>query len=208
MRVQKDNVHQNREQENLGVVDLKWTSAKLLERGWTKTSIKKFLVPCEFCANPYYRYASPMALYDPKEVEEAEKRPEVIAYFLKSEKRKLSAKKAVETKTQKTFEFIQKKIYELKPPKRLPIEEISKRAKKNRQVYLESIGEWSKAMDVGEPDKRQMCNYIRHTMINNYNDDCWCCYGKTGVDCAYTRYKQAVMELIFSVYPELMYDWN
>lgn len=139
----------------------------LKERGWTDAMIKKFApVPLRCVKNPMYKSASPVPIYDEEQVENIEKTKEFNEYKEKNKNRRSGAKKAVETKYRKTIDDIEKLIDELKPPKRISLGKIEKLAEKSFNNFYGYEREFHKC-------KRTLCNYIRHNMLENYDNDCW-----------------------------------
>lgn len=186
------------------------TKSGLKERGWTEKAINMWLTVDHESANPFYKSASPMKLYKISDVIKVEGTEEFQAWFEKKKSRATSYEKAIQTKKQKSMALMQTCIDRLKPPKRYPLRKIKKQAVHERVAYLRMIGRSEEAISIGvyEPNKRQMCNYIRHNLVQGYDEDCWTCYGLVGVNECYLAYKSAVMDVIFSVYPELKYDWR
>ena len=81
--------------------------SSLKQRGWTESIIKNMsLTPDKEKVNPHYKCTSPMKLYDLGKIEALEKTEKFMLLFEKSQKRKKSATKAVETKMQKMKEYI------------------------------------------------------------------------------------------------------
>ena len=71
---------------------------KRQEYGWTKSLISKFLPDPVLKANPHYRKAAPMRLWDEDTVKQVMTTSEFQDAMEKANKRKKSASKAVETK--------------------------------------------------------------------------------------------------------------
>lgn len=83
------------------------TKTDLKKRGWTESIIKKLnLQPDLLKQNPHYKKAPLMKLYSIESVEKLEQSNKFIELLKNSEKRKKSAKKAVETKINKIIDYI------------------------------------------------------------------------------------------------------
>lgn len=174
----------------------------LKERGWTDAMIKKFAPkPIEFKTNPFYKKAAKVAIYSAQEVATIEERDDFIAYREPSERRKISAQKAISTKCANTMEAMQPYIDALRPPKKVCEEQLCRNARKQK-AHHRGCAEYEVRIET-----RDIVNYIRHNLIPGYDEDVWACKGRVGVNDAYMAYKSAVMELIFSVYPEYRYEW-
>ena len=79
----------------------------LLDRGWTKGLIKKFLPePDSTKCNPYYKAGPPMKLYALSRVEGMEESDQFIAAKEKAKKRQDAAAKAVQTKKANTMDYV------------------------------------------------------------------------------------------------------
>ena len=75
-------------------------SSELKQRGWTDGLIKKFLPkPDETKTNPIVKSVAPMKLYKIKRVERIEKSEKFIKEMESISRRKIAARKVVETKT-------------------------------------------------------------------------------------------------------------
>lgn len=80
------------------------TQSTLIAMGWTKSMIAKFMPEPKLVPNSHYRNAAPMKLYDREEAIDIMDTDEFIAELEKANKRKQSARQAVETKTKKFTE--------------------------------------------------------------------------------------------------------
>lgn len=76
------------------------TLSTAISMGWTKAMVAALLPEPELVANPHYRKAAPMRLYREQNVLEAMESEEYQQALEKAAKRKMSAKKATETKTE------------------------------------------------------------------------------------------------------------
>jgi hypothetical protein len=83
------------------------TIPTLKARGWTETLIRQYLgAPDSSCPNPYYRSAAPMRLYARARVEAVEASPAWPTLQEQVARRKAAAAKAVETKTQRLWDYL------------------------------------------------------------------------------------------------------
>lgn len=80
------------------------TQSTLITMGWTKTMIAKFMPEPKLVPNPHYKKAAPMRLYDREEAIDIMDTDEFIAELEKANRRKQSARQAVETKAKKFAE--------------------------------------------------------------------------------------------------------
>lgn len=185
-----------------------YSKKALKQRGWTDAMIKHFAPqPIRFEINPNYRSAAEVPVYNEKEIIKIEESDIFKEYINKNKKRKEGAKKAVLTRKERTIDQTLELINNIKPPKRLDINHLIRQAIRNFKEYQQYTGEYY-SEDPREffVCKRTLCNYIRHNMMPNYDEECWNSYGKVGSCEAYEMYKKAIMESIWSVYPELRYN--
>ena len=77
------------------------------KRGWTRSMATKLLENLDYkeVNNPHYKCAAPMTLYYLKDIKRIEKTKKFAQLKEKAEKRKISAKKAVETKINTTMDI-------------------------------------------------------------------------------------------------------
>ena len=91
-----------------------YRSSELKQRGWTDGLIKKFLPnPDETKTNPVIKSAAPMKLYKIKRVERIEKSERFIKEMENISRRKIAARKAVETKTASCYSKSQQILFAL-----------------------------------------------------------------------------------------------
>jgi len=170
-----------------------FTVSNLTSRGWTKTLIRQFLPNHDDTKpNPKYVHAgAPMKLYLEGRVMSIESSERFLAAKEKSELRKQSAKKGVETKRSKLFAFL--KTLEVSIPV-YERETLIALAKKNfRSLDLPDRVEIS--------DERMCVNYLRHCE-SEYERQLRKIAGKTGGPDAYYEIKEKVLTEI-----EETYDW-
>ena len=187
--------------------------SQLKERGWTDSIIKEANLPFEEKTNPYYKCAAPMRLYKLEDVEAFEATKVFETLLEKAKSRKKSGEKAVETKLKKTMAMAEKKVMSLKPPRRIEIMDLRKRAFRNyNYIHSEEIDRefpFKQFLDPKEQydddfEKRVMTNYVRHCMMEDYDKTLHDLKGLVGKELFYDTYKDAIMDAIYTVYPELI----
>jgi len=187
------------------------TKSDLKERGWTDSIIKKMsLIPDEIKENPYYRYGPQMKLYGIERIKDLEQTKRFIELKKRSEKRKQSARKTVETKRKKVMDYINSLKIEV--PK-IPLDELKKEAVKqyNNFHYFNYFNyknydprDISRENVKNDPEflERIMVNYIRH-QLTDYEDHLIELFGKIGKDEAYIKLKDRILDSIAKQYPSL-----
>ncbi len=180
------------------------TLSTVISMGWTKAMIEALLPEPKLVENPHYRKAAPMKLFRERDVLEAMKSEEYKQALEKANRRKMSAKKATETKKKLLAEnmkaFADSITVIVIDDDKLIDKTI---AAKNRwydlnEKYYEEIYESSV-----DPDtlQRWIVNYIRHNLVH-YDDGLYLMKGKVGGDEVYFSYKKAIMEKIAAAYPK------
>lgn len=177
----------------------------LTERGWTKTMIPRFLPEPILKPNPFYRSAAPMKLWRKEDVENAEATEEFAKAKSIADKRKKSAEKAVETKTN-ALRADMKAFIESIRVEVIPNGELRKLAVEARQMWYEETEQTSKygwdAMNADQATKdRWVVNFIRHN-LTEYDENLAEMKGKTGVRELYPEYKEAILKKIAEAYPK------
>ena len=184
------------------------TKPKLKERGWTDGMIRKFLdEPDTTRPNPYYKCAAPMALYELKRVEKAERSAKFKAEIEKSAVRKQSAQKAVETKTEKAKKFARTVAVHVPT---MDYDNLVKKAcnsynEFHEYLLMERGHEYITANPThSDPDflRRITINYLRHE-CTSYEDELYKLFGKTGVHEAHDILQRRINDEICKVYPQL-----
>jgi hypothetical protein len=174
------------------------TLSGLKERGWTDSIIKKMnLLPDKLTKNPRYNKAAPMKLYLISRIEEIEKTEQFSDLSVKSQSRKKSAEKAVETKIAKLYKYVETVPIE--------IEYVPE-----PQVTLDAINAYNDWHDFDynyvnpvSLDSDEMFltrirgNYIRHN-LTNYDEILAEIKGHTGIKEVYPDLKRKVMSRIDS----------
>lgn len=182
---------------------------ELLERGWTLKMINALLPAPELEENPKYKRAAPTKLWDIETIEEIEKTEEYKIMYEKVERRREAAQKAVETKRKKTEQIIDEAINQLTIIV-YPYDAVVKMALQDKREwyrYQNSIRGYERFdTDFSDIDtntkQRWTVNFIRHN-LTNYEDILEQIRGKTGINTQYYRLKQAIHDMIYTVYPEL-----
>jgi len=185
----------------LNDLEKKVTQSELLANGWTRKLIQDFLPEPELKRNPHYKRGPQMKLWSVSDVESVMQTKEFQEAKEKADKRKMSAQKAVITKTDKLLEDIEKKILE--------IEVVKVNDKKLRKDTLAAKEVWYMVHDIpsdvysvdAETMNRWIVNYIRHN-LTSYDEELYLMSGKVGCHIAYVRYKNAVLHKIAEVYPK------
>ena len=164
-------------------------NSELKKRGWTEGLIKKFLPkPDETKTNPIVKSSAPMKLYKIKRVERIEKSEKFINEMESISKRKLAARRAVETKTAKTIEWANSiKINVPSIDKDKLLRKAIYHYNQYHDTYIGSIDE--------DFANRISTNYIRHE-CTNYDRVLDSLYGMVGRDKAYDIIKGKVNQEI------------
>ena len=184
------------------------TQSTIIEMGWTKTMITKFLPEPILKDNPHYNNAAPMKLWRKNDVMEIMATPEFIEAMEKAAKRKEAAGKAKQTKQKKLAEEMEKVIASLSvlivPEKNLIKRTI--KAKNEWYAFNASLrNEWLDCeVTVGGVDdstlNRWVVNFIRHRLVR-YDDALRLMDGRVGKYDVYPEFKRAVLEKIAEAYP-------
>lgn len=188
------------------------TKSSLKERGWTESAITKWLTVDHTAQNPVYKSSSPVKLYLLSEVERVESTDEFKTWLNKREDKKSSYKKATSTKRQHTKELCLDIIKSIVPPRRLDFDVLYRKAIQSYNSFHcycphDEGYVYSDCRDFPFIN-RIVVNYIRHSLMESYDEDSFASKGKVGTRDYYKAYKKAIMRVIFIVYPELEYDWE
>lgn len=190
---------------------LYFTKTDLKEMEWTESLIQKYLPePDLLKTNPHYASGPKMKLYDVIRVAAIEIRGDFKNDFERSQKRRESAYKAVQTKFKNTMDYLENVKWQIrkKPYKRVVNEAIrSYNRWKDRQAILrEDFFDSSQVADEdSDPEflKRITRNYVRHE-LTNYDEVLGELRGRVGMEEAYEIIKNSkIEELIVENYPEL-----
>lgn len=204
------------------------TQSTILEMGWTKSMITRLLPEPILKPNPHYRSAAPMRIWKKQDVLDAMETENFKLELEKANKRKISSKKAQNTKSHNLAEKM-KQIAEGITVSILPQEELEAKTLKhqesriyehisNETEYLERHCNSSESYEAYERSLEEMenfrmhrpsneatmhrwiVNYIRHNLIA-YDQNIRNLKGKIGKEEAYIIFKLAVLEKISEAYP-------
>lgn len=205
------------------------TKTTVLSRdGWTESGIKLFLpIPDKEVANPNYRKAAPMKLYNENRVVQIENSDEFKAFKEKSSSRKNDAQKAVKTKTSKILQYVNNLVIdvpvlskeeliekscehfnyrvELKQEKYDDLWWRKGREESKEEGFYEQL-EFQKASKNSDPAflERICTNYLRHC-LTHYERELHNLFGKVGKGKAYPILKAKVNRAIFDTYTWIKY---
>lgn len=176
--------------------------ACLKERGWTDSSIAKFLgAPDKTKDNPYYRRGAPMRMYDPERVKQAESTVEVQAFFISSQARRVVRREVTASQTEKLLQEIDT----------MEVRVICKERRVLLQMAIKSYNDWHRMDEYGEiaskdsPSsflRRIEVNFVRHN-LTLYDAAIDSAAGKVGVASAVHAIRKKVYDAIAAVYPHL-----
>lgn len=180
------------------------TQSEILELGWTKSLIGKYLPDPTLKPNPRYKKAAPMKLWNKRDVLDAMDSEAFKAAMEKAGKRKAAAEKACATKAKKTVEEMTAVGNGLKI-KIIPDDDLRKRTLQAKQNWAREHGNIEYipfASDITpETMERWIVNYIRHNLVK-YDTALERLYGKWGRYEAYPEFKRIVLEKIAAAYPK------
>ena len=178
---------------------------KLKERGWTDALIRKYLeVPDKFCKNPFYSKGSQMHLYRTARVEAFESSTGWVAVLEKIKPRRISATKAVQTKTERLLAAVAQ-IEIVVPALSLPqVVQDACDAYNHFHNSLNFDHDWSQASVNSDSVflDRITVNYLRH-QLTSYEEELSKTFGKVGVKEAYKIINQKIYAAISESYPVL-----
>lgn len=183
------------------------TQTAILELGWTKSLINKFLPEPTCKPNPHYKKAAPMKLWNERDVFAAMETENFKDAFKKATRRKNSAQKSIVAKVQNLNE----RALDLARGLHITViadDELrtrtlaAKQAWYNHQAYIRGTDYCGDVDCVNsETMERWIVNYIRHNLIN-YDDECRrLLSGQVGKNSAYVTFKKAILEKIAVAYP-------
>ena len=197
-----------------------FNKTELKGRGWTDSLIKRFMAsPDKTFPNPLYKNGAPMCFYDESRTKEVEDSIEFKDAMEASNKRKKSAKQAVETKKDKVIEWVNGLTIEIPDyDKETLIKEACEHFNARKKYQKERYDEWAlyHYEDVNEdyePDfslaspksedsflARITTNYLRHC-ITDYEDELERLFGKTGKDEGHDFLQARINAAIHEKYP-------
>ena len=174
-----------------------------MDRGWTDGLINKFLPKPDLeLPNPYYKNAANMKYYKLSRISKIEKTEIFNLNFEKTNNFKTSAKKAVETKTNKLVEVVEK--IEISVPKMSEKDLINNAINHYNMLHL-SRGDF-KYVDTNYTTfsddfiKRISENYLRHR-LTDYEKHLRALYKKTGKTVAIEIIRDKICDEIYKQYP-------
>jgi hypothetical protein len=180
------------------------TVPTLKARGWTATLIRDYLgAPDSSCPNPYYQSAAPMRLYARARVEAVEASPAWPTLQEQVARRKAAAAKAVETKTQRLWDYLDELEITV-PVMSLPLLTEQACAHYNDWQSVRERWDAQEATPASNPSflERISVNYLRHR-LSAYEQELARLFGKVGVREAYLEVNDMVYEAIATAYPTL-----
>ena len=179
------------------------------KRGWTRSMATKLLENLDYkeVNNPYYKCAAPMILYYLKDIKRIEKTKKFAQLKEKAEKRKISAKKAVETKINTTVDIADTFSVTVE---RIDLEDLREYTLEEKQNwynynFFSTLNReiWKNAYSADEDTiKRWMVNFIRHN-LSDYDEQLEILEGRIGKSKGYSHFKTKLAEEMKKVYPEL-----
>ena len=185
---------------------------ELLQRGWTKKLIQDFLGEPDWTEqNPKYKTAPPTQLFSMKRIKKAERTKKFKTAMEKVTKRRESAEKAIETKTEKTWDIVSS--VKIKVPKMSRKKLIDLACDHYNKRHLEREEDfswqgrsyhWNEAMSSSDESFlfRIAVNYLRHDGTT-YEDTLTKTSGRVGANGAYRYLKSTILAEIAKVYPFL-----
>ncbi|MBR2588675.1 MAG: hypothetical protein IKD77_05695 [Bacilli bacterium] len=179
------------------------------KRGWTKNMVGKLTgnLEVKLVDNPHYKCASPMRLLLLKDIKRIERTKKFKELKEKAERRKPSAKKAVETKIKNTLGMADTFSIVVE---RIDLDTLIKNTLAAKQYWYDFNSNWNYMKfdyrDAYSAPKenvnRWMVNYIRHN-LSNYDEELESLKGKIGKLQGYWYYKEKLANEMKKVYPEL-----
>lgn len=186
-----------------------FTKTDLRARGWNESMIHRFLRrPDQTKTNPHYRSGPPMQLFEGARVVRAEQQPEFIAIQEKRARRRAGARKAVETKSDKTRQFVDSLNINVPCFDRQKL--IAKACAHYNAFTPGREDDYCKPARLDSDDgflNRIAVNFLRHRMTP-YERHLARTYGKVGADEAYVVIKTKVLHAIATAYPFLAGECN
>ena len=180
------------------------TQSDILELGWTKSLIGKYLPDPTLKPNPRYKKAAPMKLWNKHDVLKVMESEEFKAAMEKVAQRKAAAEKAYTAKANKIMEEMTAVGNGLKI-KIIPDDDLRQRTLRSKQNWAIEHGNFESipyASDITpETMERWIVNYIRHNLVK-YDTALERLYGKCGRYEAYPEFKRIVLEKIAAAYPK------
>ena len=179
---------------------------------WTQGQIKKFLpTPCKEAVNPNYVTGAPMKLFEVGKVKKVMETPDFLKSVEKLKKKragaKVGAKKAVETKVNKTRELLDKLDFTIPQYEKT---QLYKLAVEHYNDLWQSKGRHEKTIHLHkdlDPNflNRIAVNFLRHEM-SDYDYAFDMLKGKTGKMDVIEDARTGLINAIYIKYPYLEYE--
>ena len=181
-----------------------YTKSTLLQRGWSKSLIERFLgKPDKESLNPHYRNSSPLKLFLIERVEKVESNPAFQVELDKTKKRSIDRKIVAEKIRDKTLDWarsLHKPDFE-----KLSKESLLSEACEHYNDLWHSRGEPDKHASINASDRflhRITVNYLRHVQ-SDYEWRLLESRGKIGTREAKIIIKHHILDAISETYPWL-----
>lgn len=182
---------------------------ELKEKGFSDKLIRELLPEPTLKTNPKYKCAPKMKLWEESDVEQAMCTDAFKEYQIKRAKRQAAAQKAVETKVNNLVEQTKEAITKIKV-RRISMQGVRSNAISERRRFYEMQADMrGYSYDYPDPKyanedtiTRWMVNYIRHN-LTKYDENLEEIAEKTGKTLAYVMIRNAILDKIAEVYPEL-----
>jgi hypothetical protein len=173
--------------------------AGLKARGWTQSLIDLLGEPDLLRRNPYYAKAAPMRLYDPARVAQIEASEQFSAAKAGSERRRMGAQAAVETKRATLMRQVREMQVEIEVRSLAWVKHQAIEAYNERNWNgLESASKYSST----EFLERIMVNFIRHN-LTAYDTALEEVAGRVGKAPAVQAIRTKIYDAIAAAYPAL-----
>ena len=182
------------------------TISDLKTRGWTAAGIRRFLgQPDDTKANPLYRRAAPIKLYNISRVDAIEKTDEYQEWKTKSDARRTVARQRAHKKREELINVANEVVITVK---KLSRKKVIARAIKAYNYNKYNQGKFHAMCPVNvdtdsEFIRRITVNFIRHQLCK-YDQILAGNKGKVGVAHAYKIVKRRTLDKIAKVYPYLL----
>ncbi len=171
--------------------------AAIINRGWTRTAVDKFLGAPDKQVKNTYNKKMPIKLFEIERVISAEQTEQFQQWKSASIKRQDSAIKVAERKAAELLDIVSKVVIDIRL---IPKEKLTDRAIKSWEGFQASRGDfqnWNSS-----DTSRLEVNYVRHK-LTSYHDYLDFLFAKVGKSQAYVLLKNRVLAQIAIVYPHL-----
>lgn len=176
----------------------------LIELGFTRKMIEILCPePDDEAYNPRFACAAPMKLWNAERIDQIMASSEFKKLKSQADKRREASAKGNATKLAKTRKMVDEHIADIEVH-RLDFKLVEEEALLDKQAFDCSRGHYdSDPFHAPQSDQqRWIVNYIRHN-LTSYDHDLYETKGQVGTHQEYSRYKQAVLEVIARQYPEV-----